>query len=251
MKKTLLALSVIAAPGMASADTILGLYAGVGQWYLTLEGDVSSGGSDINLNELGIEDETSTELWLNFEHPVPLIPNIRFMHSVIEAQETSSANRQINFGGAQFSFESELYTDIDLSHTDATFYYEILDNWASLDVGVTARLLDGYVDVKSELEGEEGSAELAGVVPMLYLNAQFDLPFSGWNIGAYGNAASYRGDHITDLAAKIGYEFELVPLLDIGVNFGYRVMSLETDEIDDLFADAELSGAYAEIQVHF
>lgn len=251
MKKTLLALSLIAAPTLASADTILGLYAGVNQWYLTLDGEVSAGGSSINLSELGIKDETSTALWANFEHPIPLIPNLRLMHSAIQAQERSTVNREIQFGNARFTGQGELYTDMDLSHTDATLYYEILDNWVSLDLGVTARLFDGYVEVKSEFENQEGRAELSGIVPMLYLNAQFNLPFSGWSIGAYGNTINYRGDHITDLAAKVGYNFELIPLLDVGVNVGYRVMSLKTDEIDDLFADAELSGIYAELQVHF
>lgn len=249
MNKTLLALSLLAIPSLASADTILGLYAGVNQWYLTLDGEVSDGGSSINLSELGIKDETSTALWLNFEHPIPLIPNLRLMHSAIQTQERTTVNRDIRFGNAQFSADVEVHTDMDLSHTDATLYYEILDNWLSLDVGVTARLFDGYMEVKSEFE--KGRAQLSGVVPMLYLNGQIDLPFSGWSIGAYGNTISYRGDHITDLAAKVGYDFELVPLLDIGVNVGYRVMSLKTEEIDDLFADAKLSGLYAELQIHF
>lgn len=249
MKKTLFALSLLAAPSLASADTILGLYAGVSQWYISLEGEVSSGGTPLNLDELGVKDETGTVMWMNFEHPIPLIPNLRVARSAIEAHARSVVNREFRFGQARFSANVDVYTDMDLSHTDATLYYEILDNWLSLDVGVTGRLFDGYAEVRSEVE--EGRARLKGVIPMLYLNAQFNLPFTGWNVAAFGNAASYQGDHIADGAAKIGYEFALTPLLDVGVNVGYRVMSLNTDGMDDLFADATLSGAYAELQVHF
>lgn len=251
MNKRLFALALLATPSLASADTILGLYAGVGQWYLTLDGEVSDGRYTVNLEELGIEDETSTELWVNFEHPIPLIPNIRLMHTTVKINEKSAANRDFRFGDASFDVTMTVTTDMDLSHTDATLYYEILDNWVTLDVGVTARYLDGYVDIRPEFGGERNSVALSGVIPMLYLNAQLDLPFTGWNVGAYGNSASYRGDSITDLAAKVGYEFELTPLLDIGVNLGYRIMSLKTEELDDLMADAELSGMFAELQVHF
>lgn len=251
-KALLLALPLLGLPSLACADTILGLYAGIGQWHLSLNGDVSSQGNAINLDELGIDDETGTQMWANFEHPIPLIPNLRVMHSSIATQSSSTVNRELSFGNANFVADVRVDTDMDLSHTDGTLYYEILDNWLTLDVGVTARLFDGHVTIESELEGQEGSAQLSGIVPMLYLNAQFELPFSGWSIGAFGNTASYRGDHITDLSAKVGYEFELIPLLlDVGINVGYRLMSLETSEIDDLFADAELSGMYAELQVHF
>lgn len=250
MNKFLIALSLFT-PSLASADTILGLYAGAGQWYLTLNGEVSDGGSTVDLAELGIDDETSTELWAHFEHPIPLIPNIRLMHTTIKVNERSTAQREFSFGDANFEITLPILTDMDLSHTDATLYYEILDNWLTFDVGLTARYFDGYVDIQPELQGQGNSVALSGVVPMLYLNAQLDLPFTGWNVGAYGNAASYRGDRITDFAAKVGYEFELTPLLDIGVNLGYRLMSLKTEEIDDLMADAELSGMYAELQVHF
>lgn len=251
MNRTVIALSLLVAPSFASADTILGLYAGVNQWHITLEGDVSDGGTPLNLDELGVEDETGTVFWANFEHPIPIIPNLRVMRSQIETQARSIAKRELVFGAARISADVEVFTDMDLSHTDATLYYEILDNWVSVDVGVTGRMFDGYADVRSEIEGQEGRVGLSGVIPMLYLNAQVDFPFSGWNIGAQGNAISYRGDHITDLAAKVGYEFPLTLLLDIGVNLGYRVMSLDTDSIDELFADATLSGAYVELQIHF
>ena len=251
MKKTLLALSLAAVPSLASADTFLGVYAGIGQWYLTLEGDVGDSGSTTTLDDLGIDNETSLEMWLNFEHPIPIIPNLRLMHSAITVQEYSTTTQQFTLGGAVIDAQVEVYTDMDLSHTDATLYYELLDNWISIDVGVTARQIDGYVQVISEIEGQEGRAELNGVIPMFYVKAQFDLPLTGWSLGGYGNAVSYRGDNLTDFAVNVGYDFELIPLLDIGVNLGYRNFSLETDQIDDLFADATMSGFYAELQVHF
>jgi outer membrane protein len=251
MKKLLLSFILLAAPGLANADTILGLYGGIGQWSLSMDGDVTYLGGPINLRELGIKDKVSTELWLNFEHPLPIVPNLRLMHSMIQVQETTAITRDFFFGTAHLTATSNVTTDLDFSHTDATLYYELLDNWLSLDLGVTARIIDGFMDVSSELDGQEGSAALKGVIPMLYLSAEIDLPFTGWNIGAFGNAASYQEDRFTDYAVKLGYQFELVPLVDIGANLGYRHLVLKTESLDDLAADATLSGVYAELQVHF
>lgn len=249
MYKLLAISAAVLFPSLSNADA-LGLYGGVGQWYVKMDGDVGQGGVNTPLGLLGVDDETSNVVWLMFEHPLPFIPNLRLMHSEISSVANSQATQVILIGNLQIQVQALIQTTMDLSHTDATFYYEILDNWLTLDLGVTARQISGYVEVLPEVGGSF-RAEMDGVIPTGYLNLQIDFPYSGWHIGATANAAAYKGDKITDVTGRIGYEFEITPLLDLGVNVGYRNMDLLVDDFNSLNADASLSGAFIELLVHF
>lgn len=252
-KKTrnlILAACLASACGTAWGDTIFGLYGGVGHWYIDLQGDVGQNGATTTLNDLGFENENSNVFWLALEHPVPVIPNLRLMHSTISATESSITSQSFIIGGVLIDAQVQVLTDIDLSHTDATFYYELLDNWVTFDLGVTARFLEGYVEVQSELS-QPARATLEGVLPMAYANLQLDFPGSGWRVGATAQGITYRGDKMTDASVRLGYSFEVTPLLDIGVNVGYRVLTLRAEKFDDLYADAKMSGTFAELVLHF
>ncbi len=249
MKKLILITSLACAPVTAWCDA-LGLQGGIGQWYINVEGDVGQHNSTTTLDDLGFKDETSTVLWVMLEHPIPLLPNVRVMHSGISATEASTTSQSFILGGIAVEAEIGVVTDMDLSHTDATFYYELLDNWVTFDLGITARQMEGYVEIQSEVS-QTARAELKGVLPMGYVNFQLDFPGSGWSIGGTANAISYRGDKVTDVSARLGYSFEVTPLMDIGVNIGYRTLSLQAEELDDLYADATLSGSFAELVIHF
>ena len=43
----------------------------------------------------------------------------------------------------------------------------------------------------------------------------------------------------------------MIPLLDVGVQGGFRRLGLEIDDIDDFESDAVLDGAYIAITGHF
>lgn len=249
MKKIILWLPLVVGPATGWCDA-LGFQAGAGQWYINLEGDVGQSGSTTTLNDLGFENETSNVFWAMLEHPIPILPNLRIMHSAISAKETSRTSQSFTIGGVGIEAQVDVLTDMDLSHTDATLYYELLDNWVTFDLGVTARQMEGYVEIQGEL-GLIARAELEGALPMAYLNMQLDFPGSGWRIGGTANAISYRGDQVTDVSARIGYSFELAPMMDIGINIGYRSLGIKAEEFGDLYADATISGSFAELAVHF
>jgi outer membrane protein len=249
MRNRLLLFSLTLIPSLSYADNF-SLYGGVGQWEIKMEGDVGQGGINTSLDSLGIDNETGNVFWLMFEHPVPFIPNLRLMHSEIAAVANSVASQVISIGNIEIEVEAKIQTTMDLAHTDVTLYYELLDNWFSFDLGITARQMKGYVEVLPEIGGRF-RAEMDGVVPTAYLNLQLDFPYSGWHIGAMANAAAYDGDKITDVIGKIGYEFEITSAMAIGMNIGYRQMDLLLEEFYALNADASLSGAFVELLIHF
>jgi outer membrane protein len=136
-----------------------------------------------------------------------------------------------------------------LTHTDITLYYEILDNWVNLDLGLTARQFDGYVFAASTTDSTASKKEkLDDVLPMLYGKAQFDLPLTGLSVGVEGNFVSYSGDKVTDYAAKVSYLFDSV--FDIGLEAGYRKLSLTVDD-DEIPTTVDIKGPYAAVIAHF
>ncbi|WP_066965630.1 TIGR04219 family outer membrane beta-barrel protein [Microbulbifer sp. Q7] len=244
MKKITLALCATLASASVSADTILGFDATAGVWQPSYTGAV--GVDDFNVDEFALAEDNVTFIQAALEHPIPVIPNILVAHSKVETNGAAMLTREVTFGDKTFEVGSDINADMNLTHTDATLYYEILDNWVNLDLGLTARMYSGEMSVTSDLQSED--IELTGVLPMVYGVARFDLPFTGWSIIAQGNGTSYKGDRHTDLTAKVRWDF--VPALDFAIEAGYRAMTLDVQELDAFQSDLEIKGPYVGLSLH-
>ncbi|WP_193161182.1 TIGR04219 family outer membrane beta-barrel protein [Microbulbifer hainanensis] len=244
MKKITLALCAALASGAASADTILGFDATAGVWQPSYSGAV--GVDDFNVDKFALDEDNITFIQAALEHPIPLVPNILVAHSKMGTTGMADLSQSVQFGDETFTAGTNVNADLDLSHTDATLYYEILDNWVNLDLGLTARQYKGNLKLTSDMQSED--IELNGVLPMAYAMARFDLPFTGWSIVAQGNGTGYKGDTLTDLTAKVRWDF--APALDFAVEAGYRSMSLKLSELDDLQSDLTIKGPYLGLNLH-
>ena len=245
MKKlTLLAALAVTTAPLAHADTVLGVYAGFGSWDSSYDG--KAGDPSITLKDLGVKDHKNNFYYIALEHPIPILPNIRLAHTDISTKQTATVTKTFTIDGTTFAVNDSVDSEFDLTHTDATLYYEILDNWVNLDLGLTARQFDGFVYAKSTTENKK--VKIDQTLPMLYGKVQFDLPFSGLSAGVEANYVSYQDDKISDYSAKISYLFDSA--LDIGIEAGYRKFSL-TVEDDDLDAEINLKGPYIAAIAHF
>lgn len=245
MKKTLAVAALTMAAPFASADTLLGIYAGAGAWMVDTSGHL---GSDLDLeDDLKLDSTTATQFYVALEHPVPLVPNARIKRTDLTVDGTGSVTG--NVGGINLT--GNVATDLDLSHTDFTVYYEILDNWVSVDVGFTARLFDGSVSFDGAGVTGGTSEDLNFVVPMGYAMAQFELPLSGLYVGGDLNYIGFNGNTLSDLNVQLGYNFP-VPVIDLGLAVGYRQFTLKTDDdLGDFETDIDVSGPYVNATFHF
>lgn len=236
-----------AAAGGASADTVLGIYAGFGSWQQQADGDLRSGISQVDVeDDLGIDDDRDVVAYFALEHPIPALPNIRLQYANTELAGDEVLTRSIEVNGVNFSFADEVRTEIELTQADAVFYYEVLDNYLSLDLGLAVRFVDGRVVVSST--AEQAEADFDGALPLLYGAARVDLPLSGWSVSAQLMGAGYDGDQLLDARARIAYESGL----GLGAELGWRTLQLELDEYDDLDqADLNISGPFLMINYHF
>jgi outer membrane protein len=238
------ALLVTLASPLTHADTILGVYAGAGIW--TSDYDGSAGEPSITLKDLGVKQHANNYYYIALEHPIPMLPNIRLAHTSIFSKQTADIQQVFTINGTDFIIGDTIKSDINLTYTDATLYYEILDNWINFDLGITARKFDGHVSGSSTTD--TAYVKIDKTLPMIYGKLQFDLPFTGLSFGVDGNLVNYQDNKVNDYSAKLTYLYDTV--LDIGFEAGYRKMSVTVDQ-SDLKAKAELKGPYAAFIAHF
>lgn len=228
-----LALSVMSSN--AQAD-FLGLYIGGGVWDHDPSGTFGTVGDDIiNVeNDLGYSGENDTYIWAAFEHFVPLVPNVRVEMASMGHSGTASG---IDFGaGVNLSGNSE----VNLDTTDAILYYRLLDNWVNFDLGLNLRKIEGDFTIDTE------TVSVSETIPMLYVAAQFDLPFTGFSIGADINKISYDDSSYQDVRIRALYEMGV-----IGFEAGLRSTTLELDNLDTINADLEFEGLMLGAFLHF
>ena len=233
------------------ADTLLGIYVGGGSISYDLSGDftdLEGGSSSIDFDDdLGLEGDSGSYFYIALEHGIPILPNVRFARSEIEESASVVLSDSIEFDDITFPAGAPVRSKLDFSHNDYTFYYEVLDNWVSLDLGLTARQFDGELSASSPLLSETASEDLDFVAPLLYGSAQFELPITGLYVGVQGNWIGAGGAQLYDLWGKVGYTFAF----GLGLEAGMSKLALELDDVEDLDADVTLDGSYIAATFHF
>ena len=242
MRKLILALGgslLIAAP-VVSAD-VLGVGANISYWDSDLSGEAGKKSDVVDVeNDLDLDSDTNANLNAYFEHPVPLLPNVRLNYTRIEQSGRGEVSTQYDL------VSGEVDSDLELTQFDVTLYYEVLDNWVNLDLGLTARNLDGELTIQeTALGGEVTQTEVDGVMPMAYVAARFDLPLTGVSVGGEANLISFDGDSVYDFNAYGQYEVSLLQL-----RAGYRQISIDYEDSDDRL-DIELGGPFVSAGLTF
>jgi len=236
----------------ALADRFLGVYVGASSWQQNYDGYIrdldSNIGGNIDLeDDLGFDDDNGTVLYAALEHPIFFLPSIMLKQTDIEISATNDLTRPIEIDDQPFPVTTGIRSEADFSHTDITLYYQILDNIVSLDLGLTGRIFDGFVEIESIANGANGRENFNAVIPLIYLKARVDLPFTGGFASFSGNALGDGDNTFADYQATIGWEGKI----GLGIEGGYRSLNLELDDLDDIDADLAIDGAFAGVFYHF
>jgi outer membrane protein len=246
--KKLLAVAIVAAiPMMAQADLLFTAKAGASLWNAEATGDID-GDVDVGEDGLNLDSENNNVLFFAFEHPLPLIPNIKIMKTDLKLTGEGNAPFEYKFLGQTYSEETS--SQFDLSHTDFTLYWGVPLPIPYLDInfGITTRQFDGFVSVKGKDTGNEETADLDFTLPMGHLNVDLDTPF-GIYARADLNAIAYGANGISDMAIAVGYTLP-IPFIDVNLEAGRRVISVKTDEdTTDVETDIEVAGLFFGLNV--
>lgn len=220
----------------ARAD-VLGLFVGGGVWNHDASGTFGTvGDTTINVeSDLNYGSEGDAYVWAAFEHFVPLIPNIRVEANSVAHEGSTSGS--FNFGGGSGLSGA---STVSLDTTDAILYYRLLDNWVNFDFGLNLRQIDGEFTLNTE------TVSISETIPMLYVAAQFDMPFTGLSIGGDVNLVSYDGSSYQDVRLRAIYETGV-----IGFEAGLKTTTIELENVDSVNADLEFKGLMVGAFLHF
>lgn len=214
-------------------------------------GQASYYSPDVDIeDDLHWDTENDVMLKAYFEHPVPVLPNIKVAYSGLN----HSGNGKVTAfsWGDIIDVSGDIDSKLDLQMYDATLYYELLDNTVEADLGLTLRYLDGNIDVKVtpfaqynlfDLGYEYESSDFTAIVPMVYGKVRIHIPDTDVSAQIEGNAISYDNSTFYDMEISARYTFAL----GVGVEAGYRIVHLDSDDLDGVALDVDFKGLYASL----
>ena len=247
MKKIITSTLLASALATSVSADFLGAEVGYAAWASKTTGTIKYVGDKINFeDDLGYE---GTDLngfaWAYFDHFIPLIPNVKVQQTNYSSTQTTNLNRNIDFNADTYNAGSSTTTDLVLNQKDIILYWRILDNWVNLDLGFMGKQIDGTISLKNNVHSN--TQDFTTTVPLAYIKARFDLPFSGLSVEADYSTVSYLGNSITDMKGGVVYESSF----GLGAVAGIKKQNITLDDIDAIYADIDIEGVYAGLFFHF
>ena len=257
MKKCIMAVATAAALSASPvmADTLAGLYLGGQGWRTSTSGGFADDGTfsnDSTMADFNFDSQANSSLYIAVEHPVPFLPNVKVNYTTLDSDGTTALQTSFTFDGDLYTTGSDIYTQVEMSTTDLTLYYELFDNdLVSFDLGLTGKYIDGTLFVNDADTQTSGELPFSGVIPMAYSRVAIGLPFTGLGAYAEGNYLSV-GDHtFSDYQIALTYSFIESLAVDMTIQAGYRNVEVDLDDLDGAYADMSWDGPFAGIEIHF
>jgi outer membrane protein len=212
-KRWLLPLLFTLLPFGAHADT-LGFVVGAGSWSQSASGTLAA---PPVASTTFTDGASSTIMWAAIEHPIPLVPNFKYVKLPVTAS---------NAGG----------DSLTLNQTDMILYWEVLDNWISVDVGLNWKSIDGSITVAPTTQAFKPS------IPLGYVKGAVEIPATNVTVGA--EMSTLAG--FTDMNYYVSYESSI----GVGVELGQRTQTIVIDT-SDVTSDITMGGTYMAVFYHF
>jgi len=240
--KQLVCMAALVTPFTATADT-LSLSVGGGIWNESPSGNFQKTTDPAAVNvetDLFWDEEAQGYIFATLEHPIPIIPNIRLIHTTID--HDGNGTTSFSFDGQTFS--GVVDNDISIQTTDLIAYYEILDNVVSIDLGLNIRNLK--IDYTITSAGSTTTDSISETIPMIYALVGAS-PWPNLIISGEISYITFEDNTVSDFTAKIAYTTDFF----VGFEAGYRKQTFELDDASDTDADLDFDGVFAGAYLKF
>jgi outer membrane protein len=251
MKKLLITSALMTALTATSAHAdMLGVYAGGHVWDNSFNGSFAQSAEQTTFN---LDDQKQGSFYLAFEHPLPFIPNVKVSKTVLDTHGITPLSQQFEFEGQTYQVDTSVDTTFNADYLDYTFYYEVFDNdLFAFDFGLTVRDLSADITLVSVDDATAtATTQASGYIPMVYVATEIGIPATDWSIYANGNFLSVDNNTLYDYQVGVNYLFIDNLAVEVGVTLGYRALSLQLEDLDNLYTDMDFKGAYLGLNVHF
>jgi len=237
---------ILLAIGTAEAEFI-GLNIGANPAPAAHSGAFSNSSSSIDLvDDLDADSSAQSSMVLILEHPIAVLPNVRYQGYNLDSSDNSSLNSDISLNGGTLKAAGNGNSAFDLDHEDIVLYYQLLNSGVDLDLGVDLKRFDGQIS-----QTGNGSISVDETIPLLYLSARIDLPVSGLYLGAKINAnvidLGISESTAQDSTFLLGYQSGT----GLGIEGGIKYFSLELNDADNLDSDFEYDGLFLNGYINF
>ncbi len=242
----LVAMFAITAAANVKAD-VAGVTAGIEMWQA--DPTVTAGDTGY-AQSLTAGDENANAFYVDFEHPLPLLPNLALRRQSLDFSGSTTLTAELRLDGVTFPKATVLDNQFKLAYTDASFYYELLDNdLVSLDLGVTARLVKA--DAQASAASSSASANLSVPLPMFYWNATIGVPATAASVFFTGNYVNYSDNSFYDARAGLAYEVIDATAMSLAIKLGVQKLDLDVQDQDDIDAKVAIDGAFVAVEIDF
>jgi len=240
--------SMALAIGTAEAEFI-GLNIGANPATTAYSGAFYNNSSSIDLvDDLDADSTAQSSMVLILEHPIRVLPNVRYHGYNLDSSASSGINSNIGLYGNMLNATNDGASAFDLDHEDIVLYYQLLNNWIDLDMGVDLKRFEGQV---SQAGPSGGSISVDETIPLLYLSARVDLPLKGLYVGADINAniidLGISESTAQDSTFMLGYQSGT----GLGIEGGIKYYSLELNDTNNLGTDFEYDGLFLNGYINF
>ncbi len=254
MKKLLSIAAISALLTTAANADFLRVEGAVGAWQTSPTGTIAYNNNpsfDI-ADTAGLEDSTNMYAWVYLKHPVPIVPNVRleYVNPTFDGKIAS-----IDWDGNTYASVSNT---LSMTQYDAVLYYNILDNlfWMTVDLGLDVKFIDGNYKISADALNSSAAVDqdFSMVMPLAYARGRVQIPVTNIGIEVLARGMSYSDNTVVDAEIKIDYTMDFIPVVQPGVELGYRYQQVKLDGgslgLDANF-DTTFSGIYGGIMVRF
>jgi len=211
-------------------------------------------------NDARIGDKTQPWARLKFEHPIPIIPNIKLAYMPVKFEGGGTLTQDIKWGNYTFQINTDYNLSVTLDRVDTTLYYNFpfiktaTAGKLDIELGLNVRTITFEGKLQGTALGVGIVSEVASItlpMPMGHLAAEIK-PINQLSLLGEVNYIGYKENAYYDYRAGLRLSSEglvrapLKPFIEVG----YRSEKLKLAE-RDVKTDINMEGAYALVGLRF
>lgn len=254
MKKVISLLTILSSLAVIASADFTRVEMGAGAWKNKPTGTISyTDGATTGSYASSETKKTSAYVWMLIKHPIPVVPNLRLEYTSVEDKGNISGTFQ------DFTASSLTTGSYKFNQYDVIPYYNLLDNtaWITLDLGLDIKVIDATFQAKGvNVNGIAGISDYKDSavlpIPMGYARARVEIPATNIGLESDIKYITYSGSTLSDFRVKVDYTLDISPVIQPGIEVGYRKQSyvIKTDD-DKTKVDLQFSGIYAGLMLRF